>query len=283
MYRKIVVGHDLRQGGNDALALGSLLAEATDAQLVIAGVFPVGELPRGFEAQWREHEAEIASEIQATAAAAGAQAEAFPSSSPARGLHALAEEIAADLVVVGSSRHAKLGQVLAGNVGVGLLQGSLASVAIAPREYAEHASKKLGPIVVGIDGSKESGLALRVAVELAAASAAKLKLIAVAEPPHDVYGAAFPSQAFKEQAEDRMRDKLAEALESIPQGVPTEPSLLSGDVADKLAEAAAGEALLIIGSRGYGPLRRVMLGSVSTALVRNAPCAVLVPPRGGTT
>jgi hypothetical protein len=59
MYGKIVVGHDLHDGGRDALALGRLVADATGAKLVVAGVFPFGTLPRGFEAYWRKHEAEV--------------------------------------------------------------------------------------------------------------------------------------------------------------------------------------------------------------------------------
>jgi nucleotide-binding universal stress UspA family protein len=45
MYRKIIVGHDLRDGGDDALALGRQLAEAGGAELVVAGVVPFGVLP----------------------------------------------------------------------------------------------------------------------------------------------------------------------------------------------------------------------------------------------
>ncbi len=40
------------------------------------------------------------------------------------------------------------------------------------------------------------------------------------------------------------------------------------------------DTILVVGSRGYGPLRRVLLGSVSTQLVKSAPCPVLVVPRG---
>ena len=67
MFRRIVVGHDLHEGGSDALALGRLIAAATNAKLVIAGVFPIGMLPRGFDARWREHEEQVAAEIQAIA------------------------------------------------------------------------------------------------------------------------------------------------------------------------------------------------------------------------
>lgn len=46
-----------------------------------------------------------------------------------------------------------------------------------------------------------------------------------------------------------------------------------------LADAAADADLLVVGSRGYGPLRRVLLGSTSAGLVRSARCPVLVYPR----
>ena len=103
MYRKIIVGHDLHDGGDDALALGRQLAEAGGAELVVAGVVPFGVLPHGFE--WRDEEEEVVARIEGLAEAAGAKPEAVPGKSPAGGLHDLAEETGADLIVIGSSRH----------------------------------------------------------------------------------------------------------------------------------------------------------------------------------
>jgi len=283
MYRKIIVGHDLRSGGEDALALGREIAQATGAQLVVAGVFPIGALPFGFEASWADEEERVAREIQSIADAAGAEADAFPSASPASGLHGLAEEIEADLVIVGSSHNSKRGQLLAGNVGVGLLHGAPCAVAIAPRGYAEQARDELSTIVVGLDGSHEAHLALEDAIELADGSGATLKLVAVAQEPPVVYAKGDSMggyQELKEAVEEQKREQLDEALSSVKQGVNAEASLVVGDPGEKLAEAASGGSLLILGSRAYGPVRRVLLGSVSTALIRTAPCPVLVHPRG---
>lgn len=283
MYRKIIVGHDLHSGGEDALALSREIAQATGAQLVVAGVFPTGALPHGFEASWAVEEERVAREIQRIAEEAGAEAEAFPSSSPASGLHGLAEEIDADLVIVGSSRHSTLHQILAGDVGLGLLHGAPCAVAIAPRGYAEQARDELSTIVVGFDGSNESRLALEDAVELADRSGATLKLVAVAQEPAIAYGKGASMggyQELKEAVEEQVRERLDEALGSIPKSVTAEASLVVGDPGEKLAQAASGSSLLILGSRAYGPLRRVLLGSVSTALMRTAPCPVLVHPRG---
>jgi len=250
---------------------------------VVAGVFPIGVLPHGFEATWFEEEENVVREIQSAADDAGAKAEVFPSSSPASGLHALAEETEAELVIVGSSKHSKLGLVLAGDVGLGLLHGAPCAVAIAPRGYAEQAHDELSTIVVGFDGSRESRLALEDAVELAGLSGATLKLVAVAQEPSIVYGKGASMGGYEElkvAVEEQTREQLDEALASIPASVTAEASVVAGDPGEKLAEAAAGGALLILGSRGYGPLRSVLLGSVSTALMRTAPCAVLIHPRG---
>jgi len=285
MYRKILAGHDLHSGGEDAVALGQEIARATGGQLVVAGVFPVGALPHGFEATWKEEEENVVREIQSAADDAGAKAEAFPGSSPASGLHALAEETEADLVIIGSPRHSKLHQTLAGDVGLGLLHGAPCAVAIAPRGYAEQAHDELSTIVVGFDGSSESRLALEDAVELAGLSGATLKLVAVAQEPAIIYGKGSSMRGYQElkvAVEEQMRQQLDEALASLPASVTAEASVVAGDPVEKLAEAAAGGALLILGSRGYGPLRSVLLGSVSRALMRTSRCAVLVHPRGVT-
>jgi nucleotide-binding universal stress UspA family protein len=283
MYTKIIVGHDLHEGGDDALSLGRKLAKATGAQLVVAGVFPFGMVPVGFEAMWREEEEKVAAEIDRLAQESGAQTEAFPSSSPARGLHGLAEEIEADLIVVGSSRHSKVGQVLAGNVGTGLLHGSPCAVAISPRGYSGD-DRPLELLVVGVDGSEESRLAVQDGIELARKTGARLKLVAVAELPPMVYGKGGGASGWSELSraiEELARKNLDEAAGAVPDDVASEGSVVSGDPAEELAEAGqAAGTVLIVGSRAYGPVRRVLLGSASAALVKAAPCPVVVHPRG---
>jgi nucleotide-binding universal stress UspA family protein len=283
MNRKIVVGHDLHAGGEDALALAKVIAAATDASLVIAGIFPVGGLPHGFEAQWREDESRVLTEVQRIADEAGAEAEAFPSGSPARGLDELVEEIDGDLVIVGSSRHSRVGEALAGNVALGLLHGSPCAVGIAPRGYAEE-HDGLTSVVVGFDGSPEAELALNEAVHLARAADVPVRLVAVAEPPPVVYGKGMgvggEYQALEAGIEDRLRERLDVAIASVPDGVAKEASLVTGDPASVLSEEATDGSILVLGSRGYGPLRRVLLGSVSSEIVGSAQCPVLVHPRG---
>ena len=106
----------------------------------------------------------------------------------AGGVHELAEEIGANLVVVGSSRYGTMGQTLLGNVAVSLMHGSPCAVAVAPSGYRDRTAETLSTVVVGYDGSPESRLALESACDLARAAGARLLLVAAAEPPPVVYG-----------------------------------------------------------------------------------------------
>ena len=163
MYRKVLVGYDGAEQSKDALALGKQLADATGAELVVAGVFQFDPVWGGADPRFRDADAEFARAIEAAAKAVGAEPEAVPSSSPARGLHELAEEIGADLILVGSARHGRVGQILAGSTGVSLLHGSPCAVGIVPRGYSERAGDGITIVGVGIDGSAESEQALQAA------------------------------------------------------------------------------------------------------------------------
>jgi nucleotide-binding universal stress UspA family protein len=286
MYGQIIVGHDLHEGGADALALGRQIADAAGAKLVVAGVLPLSALPQGVWGEWhQEREVDTELEIERIANAVGAASEAFPSSSPARALRDLAQEIAADLIVVGSSHRGRVGQVLAGNIGQQLLHGSPCAIAIAPRGHRRHGEDRLSTITAGFDGSHESELALRGAFDLARASGTVVKVVAVAEPPPVVYGkgagAGHGWGDLKAAIEQQLREQLDRTLRTAPDDVELEATLVTGEPAARLAAtAAANGGLLFLGSPAYGPLLRVLLGSVSSALVRSAPCPILVHPRG---
>jgi nucleotide-binding universal stress UspA family protein len=77
----------------------------------------------------------------------------------------------------------------------------------------------------------------------------------------------------------RAEIELDRAVKSVARRVQPEGRLLRGSPAQVLADQAADADLLVTGSRGYGPLRRVLIGSVSTPLMRSAPCPVMVVPR----
>ncbi len=80
-----------------------------------------------------------------------------------------------------------------------------------------------------------------------------------------------------------LRDHFAARLAAAASGCTTEGEieevLEEGDPAEALAARSAGLDLLLLGSRGYGPLRRVLLGGVAGEVIRRASCPVVVTPR----
>ena len=79
---------------------------------------------------------------------------------------------------------------------------------------------------------------------------------------------------------DAMQERLDDAVAELPLRLRAKGVLLKGPAAEELLkEAELGVDLLIMGSRGHGPLGRVLLGGVSATVMRSAPCPVLVMPR----
>ena len=172
--------------------------------------------------------------------------------------------------------------MLAGNVALSLLHGSPCAVAVAPKGYAEQSSHAIKEVTVGYDGSPESRAAVNDALEFARSANASLKVVAVAEPPPVTYGKGgnVGKRELTKEIEQIMRSRLDELLAELPDDVQVDGVLATGDPAQALAEVAVADGgVLFAGSRGYGPLRRVLLGSVSRKLVSSVPCTVIVHPR----
>ena len=282
MFSTIIVAHDHRDGGRDALALGRLLARPADATIVLVGVIPVGLMPADVEVVWRDEEHEFADKVRAEADDFDGEARVFHSHSVAKGLTDLSEEIGADLIVVGSSRRGKVGQVVAGNIARQVLHGAHCAVAVAPVGYAEQEHDGLDSIVVGVDGVEESQAAARAAAELANAFDASTTLVSVLEPPPVVYGKGGGGLGGINDLKAAQREQLERSLDRAAGafGTPApETRLVEGDPVDALSAAAAEASLLVVGSRGYGPIGRVLLGATDSKLLDSAPSPMLVWPR----
>jgi nucleotide-binding universal stress UspA family protein len=93
--------------------------------------------------------------------------------------------------------------------------------------------------------------------------------------PASIYGAASLDATSQEAA----RLRLEEVASGLPAELRTQTVLVRGEAATQLIERAGILSLLVMGSRGYGPFRRALLGSVSAPVLRAAPCPVLVVPR----
>ena len=285
---RILVGFDESPHAYDALALARTLATATGAEIVLGRVVPweplalsVTPIPQ-VRAHFEEQERLMAEELQRVAEREGVAAEAMPGVSVAEGLHDLAEELNPKLVVVGSSHRGAVGQVLAGNVALRLLNGLDRPLAVAPAGYADR-RHRLATIGVGFDGSSESRAALRTAEQLARASDAEIELIGVSLPHAELspnpWAFAWGAGAVRDDLDERMRGRVESAAAGLPHDVRHSEQFHTGTPAQVLLDASNHLDLLVVGSRGYGPARRLLLGSVSGRVVREARCPVLVTPR----
>jgi nucleotide-binding universal stress UspA family protein len=271
----VAVGWDQRPEAEDAVALGELIARGGGASLVLVHVLTrlasagasLDVVPGALLRSARRRKAAL----REAASTVGAWPQHVHAPSTSRGLAHAAGELEADLLVVGSSHRAGVHRALAGDVALQLLDEAPCPVAVAPRGYSRRYAIRLLSIGVGFDGSVESGRAVEVASHLAHEQAAELKVVVALEA----------ANGGTDGQPDRVASALQEVASSLGTSTKLECTFLAGAPAEALArEARNGLDLLVLGSRGYAPMRRALLGSVSAELVRKAPCPVLVVPGG---
>ena len=268
----VLIGYDETPYGHDALVLGLQLAGETDQPPTVATVFPDDEsglVAAMQDHQWLERARQAAEQKLDTARALAADRpgvtfEAIGPTSAARGLHEYAEQSQASLLVVGSSAAAAMGRITPGSTVSRLLHGAPCPVAVAPRGYRRRPTSLTG-IAVAYDGSTQAQHALDVAVPIAQRLDASLRLVGVTP-----------------RRNDALQADLDAAVRGLPAGVKAVAEVLvDDDVVDTLADLPGQDTdLLVCGSRGYGPVRQVLLGGVSSRVVRAASYPVMIVPRG---
>jgi nucleotide-binding universal stress UspA family protein len=277
---RLLVGFDGSDGGHDALELARAIAGAEETSILVVTVMPYGPLPADSEAL----AGDTAAEAERLFAAArerlgelGLETRGFGGGSPAKVMTELAEGEGIDLIVVGSPHRGAIGRALIGSVADNLLHGSPRPVVVAPRGYAGERHEPFRRIAVGHDGTPEADAALRAAEALSLRSNALIDVLTVLAPP-----AVTPGPVGYAPVDPPEPDKiLNEAIHSVDEGLGASGRRLDGPPARMLAGACGDADLLVVGSRGYGPVLRVLLGSVPTQLIHIAPCPVLVIPRPG--
>lgn len=138
----------------------------------------------------------------------------------------------------------------------------------------------MGRIVVGMDGSECAMQAVRWAAAEARSHGHTLHVITAVDPPDvvGVPGARFPverSEETERRARSHQQEWLVEALGEDPD-VDIDLDVRMGRPATQLLDAAQGAVLLVVGSRGRGGFKGLLLGSVSLQCVTHATCPVTV-------
>jgi nucleotide-binding universal stress UspA family protein len=282
----ILVGIDERPSAQDALALGRWLADATGADLLLGWVHPYDRLPSvlgdGKESeQVREALMSMSAVVRESLPEdLRPELRLVSGQSPAQGLQQLADRESASAIVLGASERSGLGRITPGSTAVRLLSGSRAPVAIAPSGYSPPARET--PLIgVGFDGGDEARQALQWGVACARLTGGRIRVIAVHEPV--AFGGtgvgAIPTESVSKALHRELKEDLENAVADLD-GVAAEARLVDGVPAASLAAESEELDLLVLGSRAYGPLRSVLVGSVSDATVQQSRSPVLVVPRG---
>jgi nucleotide-binding universal stress UspA family protein len=141
-----------------------------------------------------------------------------------------------------------------------------------------------GVIVVGVDGSRESKRAVAWAVEEAAAHGDALLLVHAWEYPAILtmtYGGeelpVYGRDDVEKLSGELLERAAAEAREQAPV-LAVSTRLVEGHAGAALVEASRYARLLVVGSRGLGGFRGMLVGSVSSSCAHHARCPVVIVP-----
>ena len=140
----------------------------------------------------------------------------------------------------------------------------------------------MGTIVVGVDGSEGGKTALRYALDEARRRGSSVLAVSAWHVPAAAYEAGWVAapldvDQFENVAEEALKASIA-SVAAEAAGVEVTTRVGQGQAADVLLEAAAGAELLVVGSRGLGGFRGLLLGSVSQQCAHHAPCPVVIVP-----
>ncbi len=276
MFQNVLVGVDGRPNGRDAIALARNLI-GDDGKLTLVHVHggelrPTHAITPGMVKAERVASDEL---LEAERAAAELDVEliSIVAARPGRGLHMQAEQQGADLIVVGSCSHGALGRAMLGDDTRAALNGAPCAVAIAALGYAGH-PLPFAQVGVAYDRSPESEAALVVARQLAAPTRATVHVLEVIPLRTYAYGGLVPPT---------MGDSIDEMLEEATARLAELPDVVGeasyGLVGEELAAFGDRVDVLVAGSRGYGPVKRLVVGSTSDYLERHARCSLVVLPR----
>jgi len=291
MSKPIIVGYDPMTSDRAPINFGVAAARFTGAPLIVASASAAGDRP---DAGQQDEDLVVDASGALEQARRELEPEGIPvecrelkNTSAARALHETSEAEDAGLLVVGSTGRGPVGRVIPGSTAERLMHGAPCPIAIVPPGW--EAGAGLNTIGVAYVDTDEGREALRGAHALARRAGASLRVLTAVKAGLAMYGETEARTAERrgrdfDEVEGELRVRAESALrratEALEGDVAIEFDAFVEDPADVLVRVSENLDLLICGSRGYGPLRAVLLGGVSRRLTAEAQCPVIVLPRG---
>jgi nucleotide-binding universal stress UspA family protein len=289
---RVVVGVDGSDASRAALRYAFAAAARRGASLDVVAAYPVG-LP------WRWDPAIDGPDVEAVRADMEAQARSFGNevrtgapgvedvpvqvvTAPGHAARILVDRAeGADLLVVGSRGRGAVGSAVLGSVALHCVTEASSPVVVVHAGYSEAGAAR--PVVVGLDDCPEATAVLLAGLDEAARLGADLEVVAAYQGSHHWTGAgagAHPEElqsrvqqrveAVVAEVKDRAGARLGDRLPAV------RTSVVPGSAYEVLTDRARDAQLLVVGSRGHGAVRGLLLGSVALHVVVSARVPVMV-------
>jgi nucleotide-binding universal stress UspA family protein len=281
--RPILVGYDGSHGGRDAArwALGEATRSGRPVHLLYAFQWMATVAPIMAPPVWPEAQARTDVEAVLRSAADDAR-ESYPDvvvttevmdGPPTVGLRERSAQ--ASLLVLGSRGHGGFAELLVGSTAIAVAAHAHCPVVVV-RGVPAGPETSPESVVVGVDGSEGATLALEFAIDQAVQRQVPLRVVRVWTPPPPAFWPVdFDETAVSDAEHASVDDLLTEWRQKHPE-LRASIEIVVGDPARALIDASRDAQLVVVGSRGRGGFRGLLLGSVSQHLIHHSRCPVVV-------
>lgn len=191
-----------------------------------------------------------------------------------------------DLIVLGAKGSGGFRRLLLGSVSSGVVTHAGSSVLVV-RGLPSTAGRLFDRVLVAVDGSKEAARAVQAAAEVTKSTGAEFTILHVIYVPAAAYSSGSSAATRTERAARREAEDYLSAARDLAKKAGVDCSVrivedLQSPVRGIIEFASKEHSdLIVLGTRGRGGFRRLLLGSVASGVVNFAPCSVLVVREGG--
>lgn len=287
MQSPVVVGVDGSESATQAVHWAAHEAGRRRAPLVLLHVWtPIPVAPRHAGSLGPYHDALVEQGGQwlreAAAAARGAAPGVLTTTELVSGsaaAHLIEVSASAGLMVLGSRGLGGFAGLVVGSIAVAVATHGHCPVVVARGVEPDTAPRQDGPVVVGVDGSPNGRAALDFAFQAAALRDAPLTAVHAWSdlPVTTVWELTTDWHSIQQNESEELSRWLADGKARYPD-VSVEQVVVRDGPAHILLERAKTAQLVVVGSRGRGGFRGLLLGSTSQAMIHQAACPVAVVP-----